>query len=139
MSDVRKKRAHPYTHVLAGDGLDDIFWRRTEKLRDDRELVDVYERTDGRAAMRVSRSADTNDVGKRSVLTVLAREERLALEHLCEDASCAPDVDCDVVLLPCEHDLGCAVVAGGDVAGHLGVLQTGEAEVADLWHMRVRD
>ena len=32
------------THVLAGDGLDDILWRRTEELCDDRELVDVCER-----------------------------------------------------------------------------------------------
>ena len=38
MRDTRR------THVLAGDGLDDILWRRTEELCDDRELVDVCER-----------------------------------------------------------------------------------------------
>jgi hypothetical protein len=84
--------------------MDDIVRRGSQQLGDDGELVDV----------------------------VLAGEERLALEHLSEDAAGAPDIDLDVVLLPGEHDLGGAVVAGGDVAGHLGVLDAGEAEVADL-------
>lgn len=35
-------------------------------------------------------------------------------------------------LLPSEHNFGCSVVAGADVAGHLGVLETGEAKVANL-------
>jgi hypothetical protein len=90
--------------VLAGDGLDDIVGRGAEELGDDRELVDV----------------------------VLPWEERLALEHLGEDASGGPDVDRNVILLPGQHDLGGAVVARRDVAGHLGVLDTGETKVADL-------
>ncbi len=63
---------------------------------------------------------------------VLAGEQRLPLEHLGEDATGAPDVDLDVVLLPGEHDLGGAVVAGRDVARHLRVLDARQAEVADL-------
>ena len=63
---------------------------------------------------------------------VLAREEWLALEHLCKDTSRAPDVHFHIVLLPGEHDLGGAVVARGDVAGHLGVLDAGETKVANL-------
>ena len=64
--------------------------------------------------------------------TVFAREKGLSLQHLREDTACRPDVDGNVVLLPGEHDLGSAVVAGRDVAGHLGVLYSREAKVADL-------
>jgi hypothetical protein len=63
---------------------------------------------------------------------VLAREERLALKHLGENASCTPDINLDIVLLPCKHDLGGSVVSGRDVTRHLGVLYTGETEVANL-------
>lgn len=69
---------------------------------------------------------------KRVGRTILAGKERLALEHLGEDAACGPDVDGDVVFLPGEHDFGGAVVAGGDVARHLRILNAGEAEIADL-------
>lgn len=63
---------------------------------------------------------------------VLAGEERLALEHLGKDAAGTPNVHLDVVFLPCEHDFGGAVVSRGDVAGHLGVLDSGQAKVANL-------
>lgn len=39
---------------------------------------------------------DSNIVG----LTVLSREQGFALEHFREDAACAPDVDCNIILLP---------------------------------------
>ena len=92
------------THVLAGDGVDNIIGGCSEKLSNDGELVDV----------------------------VLAGEQGLALEHLGKDAACTPDVDLDIVFLPCKHDLRGAVVAGGNVTGHLRVLYTGQAEIADL-------
>jgi hypothetical protein len=63
---------------------------------------------------------------------VLAREQRLALKHLCENTSRTPDIDLDVVLLPCKHDLRRSVVSGRDVTRHLRVLYTGETEVANL-------
>ena len=63
---------------------------------------------------------------------IFAGEERLALEHLGEDATGTPDVDLDIVLLPGEHNLRGAIVAGRDVAGHLWVLDAGQAKVADL-------
>lgn len=81
-----------------------IIRRGSQKLGDDGELVDV----------------------------VLAREQRLALQHLCEDTTGAPDIHLHVVLLPCEHDLGSPVVSRRDVSGHLGILDAREAEVADL-------
>lgn len=90
--------------VLASNGVDDIIRRGSEKLRNDGELVDV----------------------------VLAGEKGLALEHLSKNATGTPDVHLDIVFLPCEHDLGGSVVSGGDVSGHLGVLDTRETEVADL-------
>ena len=63
---------------------------------------------------------------------ILAGEQRLPLEHLGKDTSCAPNIDFDVVLLPCKHDLWRSVVPSRYVAGHLGVLNTGETKVADL-------
>lgn len=95
---------HRPTYVLTADGLDNIIGGCTEKFGNDGELVHV----------------------------VLSREERLALEHLGENASCTPDINLNIVLLPCEHDLGRSVVSGGHVAGHLRVLDTGETEIANL-------
>lgn len=63
---------------------------------------------------------------------ILAGEQRLALNHLGEDAAGAPDVDLDVVFLPRQHDLRSAVVSSRHVARHLGILQAREAEIADL-------
>jgi hypothetical protein len=63
---------------------------------------------------------------------VLAGEKRLSIEHLGKDASSAPNVDLDVVFLPCEHDFGSAVVSCGDVASHLGILNSSEAKIANL-------
>lgn len=91
-------------HILARNGVDNIIGGRSQELRDDGELVDV----------------------------ILAWEERLALEHLGKDAACAPDIHLDVVLLPCEHDLGGAVVPGRNVARHLGILDACETKVANL-------
>jgi hypothetical protein len=90
--------------VLAADGADNIIWRRAEQFGDNGELVDV----------------------------VLSREKGLALEHLGEDAACTPDVYLDVVLLPREHDLRRSVVSRRDIAGHLRVLDTCKAKVANL-------
>ena len=63
---------------------------------------------------------------------IFAWKERLALEHLREYASCTPYVNLDVIFLPCEHDFRGAIIAGRDVARHLGVLDSGETEIADL-------
>ena len=92
------------TDILARNGVNHVVWGSPEEFRDDGELVDV----------------------------VLAREERLAFKHLGEDAAGAPDVDLDVILLPGEHDLGGTVVPRGDVAGHLRILNSGEAKVTNL-------
>jgi hypothetical protein len=91
-------------YVLTADSLDNIVWRGTKELRDDGELVHM----------------------------VLAGEERLALEHLSKDAACTPDINLNIVLLPCEHDFRRSVVSGRDVTRHLRVLYTGETEVANL-------
>lgn len=91
-------------YVLTADGLDNIIWWGTKELRDDGELVHM----------------------------VLAGEERLALEHLSKDTSCTPDINLNVVLLPCEHDFRRSVVSGRDVSRHLRILYTSETEVANL-------
>lgn len=92
------------THVFTADGLDNIIWGSTQEFCDDGKLVDV----------------------------VFSREKRLALKHLCKDTASTPDVDLNVVFLPCEHDLGRTVVAGGNVTGHLRILYTGQAEIANF-------
>lgn len=81
-----------------------IIWRRSQKLSNDGELVDV----------------------------VLAREEWFAVQHLCKDTACTPDINLNVILLPCEHNLRSSVVSCGHISGHLGVLNTCETEIADL-------
>lgn len=91
-------------YILASNGVDDVVRRGAEELGNDGELVHV----------------------------VLAGEEGLALEHLGEDAAGAPDVHLDVVFLPGEHDFGGAVVPGRHIARHLGVLNAGQAKVANL-------
>ena len=108
MSGIRQSRAgHEIlnsTYVLTADCLDNIIWGSTQKFCDDRELVDM----------------------------VFSGEKRLALEHLRKNTACTPDVYLHVVFLPCEHDLRGTVITGGNVTGHLGVLYTGQAEIADL-------
>ncbi len=97
-----QKSLHSY--ILTGDSVDNIIWRGTEELSDDRELVDV----------------------------ILSREQRLALQHLCKDAPRTPDVNLHIIFLPCKHDLRSSVVSRRDISGHLRILNTGETEVADL-------
>lgn len=92
------------THVLAADSLNNIIRRSAQQFCDDGKLVDV----------------------------VLSWEQRLALEHFSEDTACTPDIDLNIVFLPCKHDLRGTVVAGRNIAGHLRVLYTGQAEIADL-------
>jgi hypothetical protein len=92
------------TYVLTADGLNNIIWGSTKQLRDDGELVNV----------------------------ILSGEQRLALEHLSENAARTPDIYLHIVFLPREHNLRCSVVSRGNVTGHLWVLYTCETEVADL-------
>ena len=84
--------------------MNNIIWRGSEKFGDDGELVDM----------------------------ILSREQRLAFQHLCKNASRTPDINLHIILLPCKHNLGCSVVSCRDISGHLRVLNTGETEVADL-------
>jgi hypothetical protein len=63
---------------------------------------------------------------------ILSREKRLALQHLCKDTTGTPDVNFNIILLPCEHDLRRSVISRGDISGHLRILNSGQAKVADL-------
>lgn len=92
------------THVLAGDGVDDIIRGRAQQLGDDGKLVHV----------------------------VLSGEQGLALEHLSEDAARTPDINLDIVFLPGEHNLRSSVVSGGNIARHLWVLDSSQTEIANL-------
>jgi hypothetical protein len=81
-----------------------IIWWGTQQLGDDRELVYM----------------------------ILSWEERLALQHLCEDTPRTPDINLNIVLLPCEHDLRGSVISRGNVTSHLRILNSRKAKVADL-------
>lgn len=63
---------------------------------------------------------------------VLSREKGLALKHLSEDATGTPNIHLNIILLPREHNLGCAVISRRNVARHLGVLNASQTEVANL-------
>ncbi len=63
---------------------------------------------------------------------ILAREQRLALQHFRENTSCAPYINFDIVFLPCKHNLRSTIVSRRDVTSHLRILYAGKAEVAYL-------
>jgi hypothetical protein len=84
--------------------MNDVVWWCTEKLCDDRKLIDV----------------------------IFSWKQWLPFQHFCEDAPCTPDIDLNIILLPGEHDFWRSVVSRRDIAGHLWVLNTGQAKIADL-------
>ena len=89
--------------------------------------------TAGHAAYFVCRGGNNNHgrhVHRKLVDMIFSGEKRLALKHLCENATCAPDIDLNIVLLPRKHDFRSAVVSCGNVASHLRVLDTGKTEIA---------
>lgn len=91
-------------YILATNRLDDFIWRCPQELGDDGELIDV----------------------------ILAWKQWLSLEHFRKYTSSAPDIDLHIILLPCKHDLRRPVVPCRYISGHLWILYTGEAEVANL-------
>ena len=70
--------------------------------------------------------------------TVLAREQRLAAEHLGENAADGPDVDGLGVLLEGQHDFGSTIPASGNVFRHearvvlLRRCRAGQTKIANL-------
>jgi hypothetical protein len=52
------------------------------------------------------------------MLTIFAREQRLATQHLSKDAAHTPYVNSLRVLLECQHDLRCAVPPSSDIFCH---------------------
>lgn len=68
----------------------------------------------------------------KKIRTIFSWEQRLALQHLCEDTSRTPDIYRDIVFLPREHDLRSSIVSRRNIASHLRILNTGETKVADL-------
>ena len=64
--------------------------------------------------------------------TVLSGKERLALEHFSENAPSTPNVNCNIVLLPCEHGFGGPIIPRRHVASHLRCLNSGETKITNL-------
>lgn len=92
------------SYVLAGDCMDNVIWRSPQKFCDDRKLVDM----------------------------VLSREQRLALQHFCEDTASTPDINLNVIFLPCEHNLRGSVVSRRYISGHLRILNPRKTKIADF-------
>jgi len=57
--------------------------------------------------------------------TILSGKEGLALKHLGENASRAPNIDGNIIFLPREHDLGGPIITRRHVASHLRILYSG--------------
>ena len=104
------------------------------------QTADVLARAAALDAIVIFHGWRTKDVKneRELVVVILAREERLAVEHLSQDATNTPHVDSLGVLLECEHDLGCTVPACGYIFGHearvvLGAgSRTRKTEIADF-------
>src|SRR4051812_44290410 len=97
-------QAKEKTNILASNSVDHVIRGGAQELCDDGKLVDV----------------------------VLSGKQGLSFQHLGKDAAGTPDVDFNVVLLPCEHNLRGSVVSRRHVARHLRILNARKAEVADL-------
>jgi len=91
-------------YILAAYRLNDLVWWGAQQLCNDGELVDV----------------------------VLAWKKWFPFQHFRKDTPCAPDINLDIVLLPCEHNLGRAVVSCRHISRHLWVLNARKAKVTDL-------
>lgn len=92
------------THVLARDCVDNIIGGCAEELGDNGELVDV----------------------------VLSREQRLSLQHLGKDTPSTPDIDFHVIFLPGEHNFRRTIIPCRDISGHLRILDSSKAEIANF-------
>ena len=100
-----RRQTHPtQSYVLTRNGVHNIIGWGTQKFSDDGELVNM----------------------------ILPGEQGLALQHLGENTSRAPDINLDIILLPCEHNLWGPVVSRRDITSHLWVLDTCQAKVADF-------
>lgn len=94
----------PDSHVFAPNGLNDFVGWSSEQFGYDRKLIDV----------------------------IFAGKQRFAFQHLGEYASGAPDIDLDVVLLPCEHNLRRTVVPRRHVSRHLRILDSRQTKITNL-------
>ena len=111
-------------YVFAANGSEYIIRWCPEELRDNRELIHVCKFT------QISGHRDVDWMNIRR--TVLSGKERLALEHLSENAPGAPNVNRNIVLLPCEHGFGGPIIPRRHVASHLRFLYSGETKITDL-------
>lgn len=98
------KVIHQPYYIFASNRLDDLVRWCSQQFCYDGELIDM----------------------------IFARKQGFPLEHLGKYASCAPDVDLYVVLLPCEHNLRRAVVSSRHVSRHLGVLDSSQTKIANF-------
>src|SRR5579863_4434995 len=64
--------------------------------------------------------------------TILSRKEWPVLKHLGENAPSAPNINRNIVFLPCEHDIGGPIIPFRYVAGHLRTLYSGGTKITNL-------
>jgi hypothetical protein len=90
--------------IFATNSLDNIIGRCAQEFSDDGKLVNM----------------------------ILSREKWFSFQHFGENATSTPNINLDIILLPCKHDFGSSVVSGGDITSHLWILNTGKTEIANL-------
>jgi hypothetical protein len=62
----------------------------------------------------------------------MSREKRPPQHHFRKDTTSTPDIDLSIISLPGEHDFGCSVVSGADVAGHLRPFKTSLTKITEF-------
>src|ERR1700761_1216056 len=63
---------------------------------------------------------------------ILSREKRFAFQHFGKDTTRAPNVNFDIVFLPCKHNFRGSVISCRNITSHLRVLDTSKTEIANL-------
>lgn len=76
-------------------------------------------------------SQNFSDKGK-LVYMVFSREKWRFENHLGQNTPDTPHVNTVSVFLPCQHDFRRAIIPSRDIAGHLGVLFSGQAKVTNF-------
>jgi len=131
---VHQHLGHEVEHVRTQLALEDLRPLRGLDLRELLLVLVLVHQED----LLLGRRAQHLDDLDQLVDCALAREERVAQQHLADDCAHAPDVDRHRLVGGAEDQLGRALVAAADVA-HVGLARDqplGRAEVADLEHVR---
>lgn len=66
------------------------------------------------------------------IRVVTSRKQGRSFNHLCQDTPSTPHIDLNIILLPSEHRLRGSVKSSCDIARHLWIDSSRQAEIADF-------